>query len=164
MITEIRSFHGLCGVPRTFVPNFVKNYAPLEKLLKQGTTTRLDLVETELVVEDELRNYLTYIPILVLPWENKPFPITADTSDKQVGCVLLLEKDANTLRQFGYFARALNVGVCRYETTRKYGLSVVLTSLLLGLYVRESRFISRTDHQAFPWIMDFKDSTGQSRS
>lgn len=50
------------------------------------------------------------------------------------------------------------------DITQQECLAVIWIVLLLCPYVESSRFVVRTVHQAFRWILHFKESTGRLAS
>jgi hypothetical protein len=85
-VRQIRSFLGLAGNYRRFIPNFSLIAKPITKLLKK---------EAKFVwgqkCEDAfhaLRQHLTTAPVLAQPDSSKPFDVYCDASGTGLGCVL----------------------------------------------------------------------------
>lgn len=160
--TELRSSFGLCNVYRRLVSNFAREAAPVNRKRRKREPTKFDLDEKGRTAVDELKGNLMNPPILSLPRDDNPFVIKTDACDKQVGSALLQsQQDEKDLRQIGYWSRALNDAERRYDKTQHEYLGVVWTVLMRLLYVEGRRFTVRTDHQAFYWILDWKESTGR---
>ena len=86
-IPEIRSFLGLGGYYRRFVPDFSKIARPMTELLKKGV---------KFVWDDKcdqafqtLRKLLTSVPILAQPDITRPFDVYCDASGMSLGRILI---------------------------------------------------------------------------
>ncbi|RDX90222.1 Retrovirus-related Pol polyprotein from transposon 17.6, partial [Mucuna pruriens] len=71
-VREVRSFLGHVGFYRRIIQNFSKIALPLSKLLQK----------------DELKNQLTFIPILQAPNWDYPFELMCDASNSALGAIL----------------------------------------------------------------------------
>jgi hypothetical protein len=101
-IHQIRSFLGLAGYYRRFIPDFSRIAKPMTELLKKGVKFSWDKK-----CEDAfhtLRNHLTTAPVLAQPDVSKPFDIYCDASGTRLGCVLMQDN-----RVIAYASRALRV-------------------------------------------------------
>jgi hypothetical protein len=88
-VSEIRSFLGLAGYYRCFVPNFSSITKPLARLLEKGVpfVWTNDCKVSYQALKDELVN----APILALPESGKRFSAYTDASRIGHGCVLMQE-------------------------------------------------------------------------
>jgi hypothetical protein len=86
-VHQIRSFLGLAGYYRRFIPNFSRIAKPMTELLKKAVKFSWDQK-----CEDAfhtLRDHLTTAPVLAQPDVSKPFDIYYDASGTGLGCVLM---------------------------------------------------------------------------
>jgi hypothetical protein len=86
-VHQIRSFLGLAGYYRRFIPNFSKIAKPMTEWLKKGVKFSWDQK-----CEDAfhtLRAHLTTATVLAQPDVSKPFDIYCDASRIGLGCVLM---------------------------------------------------------------------------
>jgi hypothetical protein len=108
-VHQIRSFLGLAGYYRRFIPNFSIIAKPMTELLKK----RVKFVWSEACERafHTLRQYLTSAPVLVQPDNSKPFEVFCDASGTGLGCVLMQEG-----RVIAYASRALRPHELNYPT------------------------------------------------
>ena len=108
-VTNVRSFLGLCGYYRKFIPNFAAIARPLHRLTEKGRefkwTTECD------TAFDELKSRLTTAPVLVHPDLNNQFILDTDASGEGIGAVL--SQICNGTRKVVSFASSprLNVNI-----------------------------------------------------
>lgn len=89
---QVRSFLGLVGFYRKFIPNFSVLALPLTDLTKKGEP---NVVQWGCAQENSfqaLRNALIKFPILKLPDMTKTFILATDASDRGIGTVLMQNK------------------------------------------------------------------------
>jgi hypothetical protein len=110
-VKEVRSFLGMVGYYRKFVPHFGIISKPLTSLLKKDNL----FVWTKLADQSfrALKIALTQTPVLAIPNFAKPFTIETDASGGGVGAVLQQEG-----HPVAYISQALgpkNLGLSTYE-------------------------------------------------
>jgi hypothetical protein len=108
-IYQIRSFLGLAGYYRRFIPDFSRIGKPMTELLKKGAK-----FEWGQKCEDAfrtLRQHLTTTPMLAQPYSIKPFNVYCDASGTGLGCVLMQDN-----RVIIYALRALRPHEQNYPT------------------------------------------------
>jgi hypothetical protein len=86
-VSEIRSFLGLAGYYRRFVPELSKITRPMTELLKKGVRFNWD-DRCEQAFQT-LRKLLTSTPILAQPDITRPFDVYCDASVTGLGYVLI---------------------------------------------------------------------------
>jgi hypothetical protein len=85
----VRSFLGLAGSYRRFIPNFSKILKPITQLPKNDVKFEWSPKCNE--VFEQLKILLTTAPVLAQPDIEKPFDVNCDTSGIGLGCVLMQE-------------------------------------------------------------------------
>ncbi|KAJ1691029.1 hypothetical protein LUZ63_015184 [Rhynchospora breviuscula] len=85
-VTEVRSFLGLAGYYRRFVPDFSKIARPLTKLLQKDI--RFEWEEMQKESFQELKTRLVTAPILAMPISGQDYVVYTDASRFGLGCVL----------------------------------------------------------------------------
>jgi hypothetical protein len=108
-VHQIRSFLGLAGYYRQFIPYFSRIAKPMTELLKKG----VKFVRSEECDQafHTLRKHLTSAPVLTKPDMSKPFEVFCDASGSGLGCVLMQEN-----RVIAYASRALRPHEKNYPT------------------------------------------------
>ena len=120
---QIRSFLGLIGYYRKFVPNFAAVACPLSDLKKKGVPNKIEWREEHERSFKTLKSLLLFSPILRLPDFEKDFFLRTDASDYGIGGVLLQEHE----RKFpiAYASRKLSDRERGYSVIEKECLAIV---------------------------------------
>jgi hypothetical protein len=93
LVTQIRSFFGLAGYYRRFIPNFSKIAKPMTKLLeKEAKFNWSPQCEEAFLI---LKKLLTTAPVLAQPDIEKPFDVYCDALGTCIGGVLM--QDGRTI-------------------------------------------------------------------
>jgi hypothetical protein len=88
-VHQVRSFLGLAGYYRRFIPDFSKLVKPITSLLKNDTKFNWTLRCNEAF--EQLKVLLTTAPVLAQPDIEKPFDVYCDALGNGLGCVLMQE-------------------------------------------------------------------------
>ncbi|WVZ58363.1 LOW QUALITY PROTEIN: hypothetical protein U9M48_008642 [Paspalum notatum var. saurae] len=144
-ITQIRSFLGLAGFYRRFVPNFSSIAAPLHELTKKDAP--FSWGDSQEVAFTTLKDKLTHAPLLQLPDFNKVFELECDASGIGIGAVLLQEG-----KPVVYFSEKLSGASLRYSTYDKELYALVRTLQTWQHYLWPRKFIIHSDHEALKHI------------
>jgi hypothetical protein len=88
-VPEVRSFLGLAGYYRHFIPDFSKIAKPMTNLLQKDH--KFVWTEKCEATFHTLRKLLTTAPVLAQPNIEKPFDVFCDASKTGLGCVLMQE-------------------------------------------------------------------------
>jgi hypothetical protein len=108
-VHQIRSFLGLAGYYRRFVPDFSRIAKPMNELLKKGVKFVWD--EKCENAFQTLKQYLTSALVLAQPDNSKPYEVYCDASGTGLGYVLMQEN-----RFVAYASRALHPHEKNYPT------------------------------------------------
>jgi hypothetical protein len=88
-VHQVRSFLGMAGYYRRFIPDFSKLVKPITSLLKNDTKFNWSSKCNEAF--EQLKVLLTTAPVLAQPDIEKPFDVYCDASGSGLGCVLMQE-------------------------------------------------------------------------
>jgi hypothetical protein len=102
-VTQVRSFLGLAGYYRRFIPNLSKISKPITELLKKYNKYMWSKGCDDAF--NTLKKLLTASPMLAQPDIAKPFDIYCNASDTGLGCVLMQEGQV-----ISYSSRQLRCG------------------------------------------------------
>jgi len=149
-VAEIRSFLGLAGYYRRFIPEFSRIAKPMTELLKKGTKfCWSDQCE---VAFRKLRTLLTSAPILAQPDTTKPFDVYCDASGTGIGCVLMQEN-----RVIAYASRSLKRHEENYPTHDLELAAVVHALKIWRHYLLGMKCNIYTDHKSLKYLFTQAD-------
>ena len=149
--TQVRSFLGLTGYYRNFIPNYAAIAVPLTDLTKKGQPNKVVWDEAQERAYQSLKKVLTSKPILQLPSMNKQFILRTDASDCGIGAVLLQENDGEVF-PVSYASKKLSESEKRYSAMERECLAIVWGIKKFMLYLYGKEFILQTDHQPLVYI------------
>lgn len=152
---QVRSFLGLTGFYRKFVPNFAAIAAPLSDLTKKGQPNKLIWEESQERAFRSLKESLVKGPILRLPDLEKPFVLRTDASDVGLGAVLLQYHDGTPF-PIMYASRKLSPAEQNYAVIEKECLAVVWGVGKFYRYLFGRDFTLETDHQPLAYMSKAK--------
>nr|XP_034325279.1 uncharacterized protein LOC105323550 isoform X4 [Crassostrea gigas] len=121
---QVRSFLGLVGFYRRFIPNFSAIAAPLTDLTRKGQPNKCIWGQQQENAFTSLKYALMVTPVLKLPDISKPFILQTDASDAGVGAVLLQEEDGVKKPVF-YASQKLKSHQLSYSTIEKECYAIV---------------------------------------
>ena len=149
-IKDIRSFLGLAGYYRKFIPGFSSIAAPLLQLTQKAAS----FIWTDACEQDfqRLKQLLCSAPILAYPDFGKEFFLQTDASDYGVGAVLSQLDDLRNEKVIAYASKALSPREQKYSTTEKEALAVVFGTAHFRVYLLGRHFKLITDHNALRWL------------
>lgn len=143
---QVRSFLGLVGFYRNFVPNFSSIAVPLTDLTKKGLPNKVSWGESQERAFVLLKKALCSFPILKLPEIDKPFLLQTDACEYGIGAVLL-QVEVDVRRPVAYASRKLNKAERAYATIEKECLACVWGIIKFRRYLYGREFTLETDHQ-----------------
>jgi hypothetical protein len=108
-VHQVRSFLGLAGYYRRFIPDFSNIVKPITSLLKNDT--KFDWSSKCNEAFEQLKILLTIALVLAQPDIEKPFDVYRDASGSGLGCVLMQEG-----RVIAYASRQLHLHEEHYPT------------------------------------------------
>jgi hypothetical protein len=144
-VHQVRSFLGLAGYYRRFIPDFSKIVKPITSLLKNDTKFNWSSKCNEAF--EQLKVLLTTTPVLAQSDIEKPFDVYCDASGSGLGCVLMQES-----RVIAYALRQLHRHEEHYPT-HDLELAVVVHALKIWRhYVLGNVCHIYTDHKSLKYI------------
>ncbi|PNF18074.1 hypothetical protein B7P43_G03322 [Cryptotermes secundus] len=154
----LKSFLGLAGYYRRFLPNFSRIAKPLTELLKKNTPYVWD-DKTDKAF-NTLKELLITEPLLQYPDFTRPFVLTTDASNEAIGAVLSQGSIGKDL-PIAYASRTLNSAEKNYPTIEKELLAIVWGCKHFRQYLYGRKFTIVTDHRPLTWIFSVKDPSSR---
>ncbi|XP_054875465.1 uncharacterized protein LOC129351003 [Amphiprion ocellaris] len=153
---EVRSFLGLAGWYRRFVPQFTTIAAPLTALTAKDQRNPVAWSEDCETAFETLKTHLCSSPVLRSPDFNQRFLVQTDASAVGLGAVLA-QGPPGEERPVLYMSRKLLPRETRYSTVEKEGLAIKWALESLRYYLLGREFDLETDHRALTWMNSMKD-------
>jgi hypothetical protein len=157
-VSNLRSFLGLAGYYRSFVPNFGQIACDLFTLT--GKNQSWVWGEPQQKAFELLKAKLSETPILIIPDVEKPFVINTDASDYAVGAVL--QQDIGSgLQPVGFMSKKLSATQCSYSAYEKelYAILCALNEWKHYLYESTHKTVIVTDHNPLQYVLKQKKVT-----
>ena len=148
---ELRSFLGLVGYYRKFIPNFAEKASALTELTRKGQPNTLVFTEAQFNAFMELKNALINPPVLRLPDVNRMFILRTDASNSALGAVLLQEY-SGIFFPVCYISRRLLPREEHYSVIERECLAVHK----FQIYLYGIEFILQVDHQPLIYLQKNK--------
>ena len=157
---QVRSFLGLAGYYRKFVPNFAEVAAPLTDLTKKGLPTNVMWKTEHERAFKVLCDLLTSSPILRLPDLSSPFILRTDASDVGIGAMLLQEHEDGVF-PVAYASKKLLKREQNYSVIERECLAIVFGIKKFEKYLYGTQFTIETDHAPLTYLQKFKADSGR---
>jgi hypothetical protein len=156
LVTQIRSFLGLAGYYRWFIPNFSKIAKPMTKLLEKEVKFKWSpQCEGAFLT---LKKLLITSPVLAQPDIEKTFDVYCDASDMGIGGVLMQYSHA-----IAYASRQLWRHEDHYPTHDLELLAVVDTLKVWRHYLLDNLVHIYTDHKSLKYLFTQPDLNMRQR-
>lgn len=156
---QMKSFLGLAGFYRRFIPNFSSIASPLTDLTKKDRTNSItNWQDQHEKAFQTLKNRLTSSPILRLPMfqDGKPFTLRTDASDIGIGAVLLQEFEGEGRLPIAYASKKLLPREKNYSVIEKECLAIIWGIEKFRKYLFGVEFLLETDHKPLSYMQTSK--------
>ena len=158
--TQLRSFLGLTGYYRKFIPNFASVAIPLTDKTKKGEPNKIQWQQSQEQAFKTLKKRVTSAPILHLPDLSKTFILRSDASEQGLGAVLLQEVNGEKF-PIAYASKKLSKCQGRYSVMEKECLAIIWAVQRFEPFLYGREFIIETDHQPLACIKKSKVANGR---
>lgn len=152
---ELRSFLGLVGYYRSFVPNFAAVAVPLTDLTKKGSPNVLVWGNAQQQAFCTLKQCVCRPPVLRLPDLSKPFILQTDASCQGIGAILLQEEDG-IKHPVACASKKLLPRERNYSTIEREALAIVWGVRKFENYLLGTHFYLETDHHPLQYLHQAK--------
>ena len=149
-VEQVRSFLGLAGYYRKFIPNFATVALPLTMLTKKSIPFSWGQAQIEAFAT--LKQALCSAPVLAYPQLDRPFKLQTDASDYGIGAVLAQVDSQGQERVISYASRTLDNREKNYSAMEKEALAVVFAINHFRVYLLGRQFHLVTDNRALTWL------------
>ena len=155
---EIRTFLGLTGYYRKFIPDYATIAAPLSDLTKKALPNSLKLNDEARKAFEKLKKLLCSEAVLSSQDLGRPFILQTDASDRGVGAVLCQQGDDGEEHPVYYYSRKFLPREERYSVIEKECLAIKLAVAAFRVYLLGRSFVIQTDHRSLEWLDRLKDN------
>ena len=155
---QVRSFLGLAGYYRKFIPHFAEIAAPLTDLTKKGQPNKVIWGPSQAKAFKTLRDLLTSAPILRLPDLTRQFILRTDASDVGVGAVLL-QRYEDGIFPVAYASKKLLAREQNYSVIERECLAIVFGVRKFQKYIYGTSFLIQTDHAPLAYLQKAKSAS-----
>ena len=150
--SELRSFLGLVGYYRKFVPDFSELTSSLYDLLKKNMPEQLIWNSSLVYVFNSLKKLLCSEPVLLAPNFSKEFTLQTDASKNGLGAVLSQLDGNGADHPVAYASRKLRPAEKNYSTIEQECLAIKWAVDKFSNYLLGRTFIIETDHAPLKWL------------
>ena len=156
---KLKSFLGLAGFYRAFIPNFADISQPLNNM--SSDSIPFDWNQACEQAFSILKQKLCFEPVVKFPDFSRPFTVEVDASQYAVGGVLSQLDDHQQLHPVAYFSTALQKSQQNWSATTKEAFALVLAVRHWHVYLAGTQFILNSDHNPLTFLRTQKDSRGK---
>ena len=158
---QVRTFLGLSGYYRRFIPQYASIALPLTDLTRKSSPN--EVIWTDVCDQAflKLKSLLCSSPILASPNFQRPFVLQTDASDRGIGAVLSQEDEDSVERPIAYYSRKLAPREERYSVIEKECLAIKDGITAFQVYLLGRPFTIQTDHRALVWLNQLKDKNSR---
>ena len=150
-VDDIRSFLGMAGYYRIYIPNFSTIAKPLTNMLKKEA--KFEWTGQCEVSFQTLKKLLISAPVLAYPDYKEPFIIETDASNVGIGAVLSQkDPETNRLRPILYTSRLLKAAEQNYSATEREALAVINALNKFKYVVYGYQITVLTDHKPLTFL------------
>ena len=155
---EVRTFLGLTGYYRRFIPDYAAKAVDLTDLTKKAAPTRVLWTPDCNQAFVNLKHALCSSPVLRSPNFSRPFILQTDASERGIGAVLSQRSDMGEEHPVAFYSRKLLPREEKYSTIEKECLAIKAACWSFRVYLLGRPFVVQTDHRALEWLDRMKES------
>ena len=157
---DVRSFLGLAGYYRRFIPGFTTVAAPLTQLTKMGQPSLVNVDQPCQKAFTHLKEVLMTRPVLQVADPGKPFLLQTDASDYGLGAVLSQEDAKDEEHPVAFASRKLFPREMNYSVIEKECLAIVWALTYFNVYLEGQPVTVQTNHKPLAWLQKMKNANG----
>lgn len=160
----MRSFLGMTGFCREYIPKYAEIAGPLEKQLndrKKNSSKAIEWNEAENEAFDKLKEQIASKTLRNLPDFSKEFFLLTDASSTSIGAILAQKSTEGNFKMIEAFSKRLDKAQVNYTITERELLAIVKSCEHFKHYLIGKPFILKTDHKALTYLQTCKDPTSR---
>ena len=157
---QVRSFLGLAGFYRRFVPNFAEIALPLTEATRNQAPLKVKWDDACERSFQQLKSQLCEQPVCALPDFDRTFVVRTDASDSGLGAILIQDQGFGD-QTIACASRKLNAAEKNYSTIEKELLAVVWGVQKFSPYLYGKEFILQSDHLPLKHLDNMKNTNGR---
>jgi hypothetical protein len=154
---DVRSFLGVSGYYRKFIPDYADTAAPLSDLTKKKLPELVEWTPGCETAFQSLKRALCSEPVLKMPNFDVVFTLQTDASDRGLGAVLSQLGPDGKEHPVVYLSRKLLPREQNYATVEKECLAIKWAIDTLQYYLLGREFRVLTDHEPLKWLNEAKE-------
>ena len=154
-ISELRSFLGLCGFIRRWIPDFAQVASPLHALLKKGV--QWDWTEQHDRAFDEMRIRCATPPVLAIPSRSDSLVVRCDASREAMGIALYRKDVRGLLQPIEYKSKAFAECQKKLPAHDRECLALLYALKSFRHFLLHKEFEVQTDNSALAQILTSRD-------
>ena len=158
---HVRSFLGLTGYYRKFIPQYDQIARPMINLTKKKEPKLVNWTDECERSFNRLKDYLSTEPILATPDFSKPFLLQTDASKSGIGAVLSQLDSEYKEHPIVYLSRKMLPNELNYSVSEQECLAIVWAINKLRYYLQGNKFTVITDHKALTWLDNTRGSNNR---
>ena len=159
--SAVRTFLGLTGYYRKFIPGYAELAAPLTDLTRKNAPSIVRWTERCDDAFNRLKECLCSEPILRCPDFSLPFVLQTDASGRAIGAVLSQVVGDGEEHPVAYYSRKLLPREEKYSTVEKECLAIILGIQTFRVYLLGRPFTIQTDHRSLEWLDRLKENNSR---
>jgi len=153
---HLRSFVGLLGFYRKFVPNLSSCISPLTDLLRKDKPDKISWNNDLLLCFERATNLVCEDLVLTIPRSDTMFVLQTDASGEGLGAVLGQEINGEYF-PVSFISRKLSKAEVNYSVIELECLAIKWAIEYFHSYLYGGKFIVRTDHAPLTWLSQHKN-------
>ena len=157
---QVRSFLGLVGFYRRYIPNFSLIALPLTDITRKGQPNHVKWGDAQEKAFRTLKQVLLKEPILKLPNCAESFILQTDASKFGLGAILL-QREGEVKLPVAYASRKLKGGDLNHSTIEKECLAIVWAVQKFCKYLYRKAFELETDDQPLVYLSSMKGTNSR---
>jgi hypothetical protein len=154
---NVRSFLGLIGFYRKFIPNFADITVPLTDLTKKNVPNKVKWLDIHQESFDKLKGEICKDSVLKNPDFNRKFILQTDASQIGMGAVLQQEFEDGR-HPVMFISKKFSGAECNYAVIEKECCAIVWAVKMLWVYLEGKEFTVISDHAPLQWLYRKKTS------